>query len=357
METGISKYAYSVSCAHLYEKYFFSRSDVDKLLNASSYEAVIASLVEKGWNIPEDSRDTNMLLDNEMTRAWNTVIAYTPDISVFYPLILRNDYHNLKAGIKSLLTGFDTDMHFIRPSIISPDLMKEAVEEQKFELLPEPFNTLGKEIYDLLVTTADGQKADIIIDRKCLEETLKEAKKTGVDIIKKMSEIYVASSNIKTAFRAIRTGKSSEFLEQSLAEGCTSVDKNELIKAISGTNKDENEKKANKSDFFRLETAVTEAPEQEISKMDALLNYLSTTEYAEGIKLLSSAPADYEKWVDDYMLSFLIPTKNMPLGAEPITGFYIGKEAEVKNIRIILAAKQNNLPTDMIKGRLRRLYE
>ena len=92
-------------------------------------------------------------------------------------------------------------------------------------------------------------------------------------------------------------------------------------------------------------------------KMDELLSYLGTTSYSSGTKYLSSSPAEFEKWVDDQMLSLLLPTKYSPLGPEPLIGFYLGKEAEIRNIRIILAAKQNNLSLEVVSGRLRRLYE
>ena len=91
--------------------------------------------------------------------------------------------------------------------------------------------------------------------------------------------------------------------------------------------------------------------------MEDLLSYLSTTSYSSGTKYLSSSPAEYEKWVDDQMISLLIPTKYSPLGPEPLIGFYLGKEAEIRNVRIVLAAKQNNLPLDVVSKRLRRLYE
>ena len=141
-------------------------------------------------------------------------------------------------------------------------------------------------------------------------------------------EIYTATCNIKTAFRAIKTGKDGAFLEKALSSGNKTISREKLI-ACAGAEK----------------------------KMDELLSYLSTTSYSSGTKYLSSSPAEFEKWVDDQMLSLLLPTKYSPLGPEPLIGFYLGKEAEIRNIRIILAAKQNNLPLDVVSGRLRRLYE
>ena len=328
MGQAISKYAYAVSGAHVYEKTFFTKSDMDKLLTAPSYDAVVSMLADRGWPMPDDTRDSGKILDRELVRMWDWILASTPNPDVFRVLILKNDYHNLKAGIKCLLSDFDVDLHFIAPSNIEPSLMKEAIETHEFSKLPEPFASLGQEVYDLLVRTGDGQMADVLIDRKCLDEITKAAQAANIDLLKEEMEIYTATTNIKTAFRAIKTGKDKDFLDRALSEGCTTVSKDRLV-------------------------SCAEAEK----KMEEFFNYLDSTPYSSGTKYLSSSPADFEKWVDDKMISLLIPTKNSPLGPEPMIGFYLGKEAEVKNVRIIMGAKQNDLPLDVVAKRLRRLYE
>ena len=138
----------------------------------------------------------------------------------------------------------------------------------------------------------------------------------------------VITANIKAAFRAIKTGKDGAFLEKALSTGNTSISRDKLIACAGAEN-----------------------------KMEELMTYLSTTSYSSGTKYLSSSPSEFEKWVDDKMISLLIPYKNSPLGPEPMIGFYLGKEAEIKNARIILSAKQNGLPVDVVATRARRLYE
>lgn len=326
MSQSISKYAYSVSGAHVYEKSFLRKSDIDKLLTAPSYEAAVAVLSEHGWTMPDDSRDIGKILDLEMTRAWSWILESAPDPTLFDCLIRKNDYHNLKAGIKSLLSDFDVDLHFISPSTLDQTLLKEAIETNHFDMLPSPFAKLAEEVYDVLVRTQDGQAADVMVDRKCLDEIQMMAAKTKIPLLIEEMELYTATTNIKTAFRAIRTGKDSSWLEKALTDRCTTVSREKLISFAGG-------------------------------KVDDLLNYLATTPYSAGTKSLSSSPSEFEKWVDDEMVARLLSTKNSPLGPEPLIGFYLGKEAEVKNARIILSAKQNNLPIEMVASRVRRLYE
>ena len=102
MGASTTKYAYAVSGAHVYEKNFFRKSDMDKLLAAPSYEAVVAILQERGWTMPDDTRDSGKILDLELSRAWSWVLSSAPDPKLFRVLILRNDFHNLKAGFSSV---------------------------------------------------------------------------------------------------------------------------------------------------------------------------------------------------------------------------------------------------------------
>jgi V/A-type H+-transporting ATPase subunit C len=44
------------------------------------------------------------------------------------------------------------------------------------------------------------------------------------------------------------------------------------------------------------------------------------------------------------------------LGTEPLVAYYLGKEAEIRDVRIILSAKQVGLTPAEIRARLRRLY-
>lgn len=64
-----------------------------------------------------------------------------------------------------------------------------------------------------------------------------------------------------------------------------------------------------------------------------------------------------EKKLDDYLMDKIKLFKINPFGMESILGFLYAKETEIKNIRIILAGKINNIENNMILERLREGYE
>ena len=317
-------YAFSVASIRVKESSLLGQTEMEQLLAIPSHSAALSFLSEHGWDIPIGMSDTNQILRRELVRTWNLLCEIAPDISILYPLILRKDYHNLKAGIKSSLSGFPVNTYFLSPSTLPFDLIVDAVTRREFDILPQPFAAVGEEAYDVLVRTGDGQLADILIDRASLTDILARAKATQNKLVIDLAELFCAAANIKTAIRSARTERNTEFLDRALSE-CGTLDKSELV----------------------LEASRGVTP---------LMSYLSTTVYAAGAALVSEHPAAFEKWCDDEGIALLERTKYEFFGPEPLVAYYFSKEAELKNVRILLAAKENNIPVNEIRQRMRRLY-
>jgi len=317
-------YAFSVASIRVKESSLFGQTEMEQLLAVSSHSAAVSFLAEHGWDIPAGLSDTNQILRRELVRTWDFLCEIAPDITILYPLILRKDYHNLKAGIKSSLSGYPVNTYFLSPSTLPHALVVDAVTRREFDILPQPFAAVGEEAYDILVRTGDGQLADILIDRASLTDILVRAKATQNKLVIDLSELFCAAANIKTAIRSAYTERNEEFIERALSQ-CDTLDKNELV----------------------MEASRGIAP---------LMSYLSTTVYAAGAALVSESPSAFEKWCDDEGLALLERTKYEFFGPEPLVAYYFSKEAELKNVRILLAAKENNIPVNEIRQRMRRLY-
>jgi len=319
-----TQYAFSVSSIRVKESALFGQTEMEQLLAIPTYAAALSFLSEHGWDVPAGRPETNQILRRELLRTWDFLCEIAPDISILYPLILRKDYHNLKAGIKSSLSGFDVNTYFMYPSTLSHELLIDAVTQRQFDILPAPFAAVGEEAYDALVRTSDGQLADILIDCTALTDILARSKATRNKLIIDLAELYCAAANMKTAIRAARTEKNEEFLQRALSE-CGTLEKDRLISEAS-------------------------------RGFEPLMAYLATTVYAAGAALVSESPSAFEKWCDDEAMALLDRTRYEFFGPEPLIAYYYSKEAEIKNVRILLAAKENHIPADKVRQRLRRLY-
>lgn len=317
-------YAYSVTSIRVKESSLLGQVEMDQLMAASSYPAAVSFLAEHGWEVTSARQTANSILRRELQRAWDLLCEIAPDITILHPLILRKDYHNLKAGIKSKLSGQPVNAYFLTPSTLSHTLLVDAITRRAFDILPEPFATVGEEAYDVLVRTGDGQLADILIDKIALTDILAKAKATENKLMIELSELFCAAANIKIAIRAAQTDRNEEFLRRAISD-CDTLDAESLIS----------------------EASLGIGP---------LMAYLGTTIYAAGVAFISTSPASFEKWCDDKEIAMLEKTKYEFFGPEPLIAYYLMKEAEIKNVRILLSAKENNIPVEEIRQRLRRLY-
>ncbi|MEG1437195.1 MAG: V-type ATPase subunit, partial [Oscillospiraceae bacterium] len=59
---------------------------------------------------------------------------------------------------------------------------------------------------------------------------------------------------------------------------------------------------------------------------------------------------------DDLIMNCIKPARYKAFGVDPIVAYYLAKDAEIKSVRIILSAKLNHLPADIIRERVRALY-
>lgn len=317
-------YAYAVTAVRVRENRLLTSADLLRLTEADSVGTVMEFLRARGWQIPAGSQDIAALLRNELIGTWDFLREIAPDLSILHALILRKDYHNLKAAIKSSLSGIDIGTYFLSPGTVPQDLIREAVKSRDYSALPDSMKSAGEEAYDVLVRTGDGQLADIIIDRAALDDILATAIRSGNPLLIRLQELFCTAADIKTAFRASRMHKNTDFLERAISMG-GKPDRAGLIESAS----------------------KGEA---------ALLTWLSKTEYAEGSALLASSPAGFEKWCDDKAVAMTEDVKYMFFGPEPLIAFYLAKEAEIKNLRILLTALENNLPFDQVRDRMRRMY-
>ncbi|HER24903.1 MAG TPA: V-type ATP synthase subunit C, partial [Candidatus Atribacteria bacterium] len=70
----------------------------------------------------------------------------------------------------------------------------------------------------------------------------------------------------------------------------------------------------------------------------------------------SNSLMELEKQRDNFILNFSKIGKYITFGIEPLVGYIIAKENDIKNIRIILSGKLNKLSPEQITERVRDTY-
>jgi V/A-type H+-transporting ATPase subunit C len=220
-----------------------------------------------------------------------------------------------------LITG---EMQILEDGTLDQAAVETALKESDYEALPKDMRQVAQEAKETLLQTRDGQLCDAIIDRAALEAVRKAGAASGEKLLKDYGELICATGDIKIAVRCARCGKDRSFLMKALAP-CDSLD------------------------IELLADAAT-------SGVDAICAYLDHTDYADAVDELKKSVAAFERWCDNRMIETIRPEIHNPFGIGPIAAYILARENEIRTVRIILAAKRNNLPEEMLRERVRVMY-
>lgn len=317
------QYTYAVARIHTKENSMLSIQDMERLLAASDMAEAMAFLGEKGFAV-SDSGLIDEIISQERAKMWKLISELVDDLSVFDIFLYENDFHNLKAAVKSTLNDSTPENVFVDNGSVPWEKIYNSVKNREFAELPGFMQGIAERAVKTLMETGDGGLCDVIVDKAYLEACLLAAQKTDSDFIKKYSEIMVAMSDIRIAARGSRLGKNSEFFKRSLAE-CGTINVESLgVAAAKG--------------------------------FDDLVEYLRTTDFRDAADVLGESYVAFEKWCDDRLMQEIRKEKHNNFTVAPIAAYILAKESELKAVGLVLTAKQNKLDENIIRERLRELY-
>ncbi len=316
-------YVYGVANIRAKENSLLTGNDIEQLLGFDE-SAINRFLADKGW---EMTADVEKSFAKQSLIAWNTVMDVLPDKHELDFLIIKNDFHNLKAALKAYMGNDDAMKYMVGPCVSDPSLIWEAIKKKDYALLPEMLQDIAKECDDILAQTLNGQLTDIMLDRKSVEAMYEQASKTGHPKLLELASLMGEIINLKTTVRAVAMKKDKVFLEEAISE----------MSPISKLNRKE-----------MIQTAE--------EGMQAFLNYLETTPYQDAVEMIETSTTAFEKWCEDKIVQFLQIAKQTSFGPLPLAAYYMAREAEIKTVRIIVSCKRNAMPEETIRERIRMLY-
>lgn len=304
------------------------------MIDSKSPEEAMKVLTDAGYGYSSGDVSTpfdyEKLLKEEEKKTYKFLEEIAPEPEIFGLFLLKNDYHNIKVLLKGEFSGNSDESLLLQTGTISIPVLKTSINNRKFDALPEIMAKGIKEAIDTYGRTTDPQVIDIILDSTCFNHMKEKARFSEKDYLIKMVEILIDLANIKIFIRLKALDKSIDFLQKVLLKG--------------GSIPEEK--------FF---TGMGES-------MDKIIENFKNTPYEkicqEGITsyMATGSLSIFEKLSDDYVMSYVKKYKNLTFGVEPLVGYLIGKDTEIKNARIIMVGKINNINNDVIRERLREIY-
>ncbi|MBR5155613.1 MAG: V-type ATPase subunit [Clostridia bacterium] len=318
-----NQYIYAATRLHAMEDSMLSRQNIERIFTSSTIDDALSVLSQKGYDCTSLTT-VEELIDREQEKTLKLVSSLVEDMSVFDVLFYTGDFQNLKAAVKSIANEDYLAGLFVAGGTIPPEVIAQAVEKRKFDILPKFLRDTAKNARKLFLETGDGALCDRMIDRACLDTILERGKQSDCKMIRDYAELTVALGDIKIALRGARLGKKIEFFKQSLAN-CDSISVSLLEKAAANGEKD-------------------------------VLEYLKLTDYGESGEAWKEGYEVFEKWCDDKVMEKVKEHRFNYFTLAPIAAYILAKNTEFKTVRIAVTALQNQIDAKKVRERLRELY-
>lgn len=329
-----TRYAYAVGRIRAIEKNLLDKNKLDKMLDAKSPEDAVKVLVEAEYGTSSGDLTSvyeyERLLNEETKKVFKLLNDIAPQPELFELFLLKNDYHNIKVLLKDEFLGQNNEHLLTSTGSISLTKLKYMLKEREMSDMPAIMRKAIEDSLDSFNRTRDPQVFDLILDKACFAQMIEIAKDTENEFLLGLIIRTIDLANIKTFLRVKNLKKSWDFLQNVLLLG-GKIDKDIFVKNLQDS-------------------------------LDNFINALRNSAYGqlceEGITdyINSGSLAKLENLSDNFIMSYVKKAHYISFGIEPLIGYLIAKETEIKNARIIMIGKINNISTDIIKERLREAY-
>ena len=323
-------YLYASARIKSLEKNLLTRDKLERMSEARTTEDALKLLNESGW--PEIISPTmaamEEVLSSRRSEAFALIRSLAPDKRLPDVFLIKYDYHNLKALLKSEAIFDDAEALLIESGKLPVRQLKLMLQENSFSAMSRQMAASIAEARDVLARTQDPQLLDLILDKAMYADMLDIAKSVGSKFLTDYVILMIDSVNLRVAVRLRRMGKGTEALRYALIPGGD----------VSAS---------------RLLGDVTP------DLIEAVFNTSSLAAAAHiGARALrgEASLSDVDMACDDELLKYLKKAKYIAFGAEPLIGYLAAVEAELTSVRTVITGRLAGLAADMITERLRDSY-
>lgn len=332
------------------EKNLLTRSDFERLNDLDTIDEVLNNLSDTIYRDSIDelsnAQEYEEILKKELKRSYALLEELAPDNKILNYMKEKYHFHNLKVMVKENIQGNDyknlymdlggLDLAFIKKNLIKEekkDSFDFVLGDKKEEDLPreEKYLSFAKVALEKFEESNNPQDIDLSLDKDFYQMKLKDAKEMDSEKLIDFTREEVDLTNLVSLLRVKSQDESLDLLKESLIDGGF-ISRDKFIDYFS-------------YDINRIREAMTNTNIGKYVK-DILKDDRNIDEMIMAL----------EKVIDDHLTDFTIDSKMVTFGPEVLMNFLISKEIEIKNLRILLVAKQNNLDKDLSLERLRKSY-
>lgn len=324
-------FAFATGRIRALEAKLLKKAHYQRLLDTADAGEAWRALAELGYTKAAERKldEYEDTLTRELRDLYALVMELSPAPERTAWLQRRYDFHHMKVYLKAKLLGEDPRESVLDGvGIVPPKLIEVSVNTGVWSELPGELAAAGQRALREYESTRQAQIIDTVIDQELFSYL--HAVTSGHTFAETLVAIWADLLNLRSLVRMKLLARARLSLARVLVPG-GSLESSRLLALMDAG----------------IETWADE---------------LRHTPYSEvisrGLAHLTEkrSLALFEKLSDDFVMEFLKRAKLALYGAEPLIAYVLAKEAELKNIRIILVGKRNGVAKETLAERLREPY-
>lgn len=322
-----TQYASANTLIRIKEKEFLTREQLEQLVRVDSLSQALSQLKNTVYGNLSDDFDQDLLQHQIMM--YKELSELIDDVNVKNVFTLIYVYHNLKVLIKQQLTGLQLEHLLIPIGEYSIDELKQLVQTLESDMLPLNVVDCVRYVVENYQHYENVQSIDLLLDEGYFKHILVCVNQLNDEKLLNTVKFWIDIFNVTTVLRLSKGKLSRSQLKLFLVEG-GHLQVSELI-----------------------DLAM-------VNKLKDVVALLNTTPFNFVINLLGvsneSPVGDIERLKDNVTHYYLQDAKYEAFGYLPLLSFVFYKEMEIKNLRLILTGKDNQMDSALLKERMKPVY-
>ncbi len=303
-----------------------TRATLLDLANAENADAAIDLLSGTDYALPAGSRgpeQIEQMLHDRRTEIRRTFASLMQDPLLVELLEARDDFSNLRLAIRRLVTEQPIGADYSIDGSIPADQFEEVLQAEDYGRFPEHLQEAVESAVLGFYESKDIRRIDYELDKAQATYKLRRARDLNCEFLCSLFRIQIDLINIRMMLRLKAAGRDDRNLF--LFGGFIETDK--FIHAL------------------------------EIG-LEAVAPLFVATPYYELVEggilywTTNQSFLRLERLCEEYMRGFLLQTRALAAGWQPIVAYLLLMEQEIRTVRMILTGKQNGLDVRLILDRL-----
>lgn len=324
----------SSTTVRVYETKLLSRPTTERIIDAKDFDDAFKMLSETVYGDKlqklEKKEDYGDALQAELEEVYRKIREMNQGEVIYDFASLRYSFHNLKVLIKENILKKDfSEILSALGNVNIPVIRAELGKERGKDLTVRYMSQVAQVLKDY-EEHQDPQRIDILLDKFYLAELIRVAEESKIEMFQDYAADTVDVSNVKSLIRSKKQGKSPDFVKFVLADGGR-VSREQML-SMYGENVG--------------------------MMLEKLTHSVLSSHVRKGLDAYKASGRlqEIERELENYQMERAKKSKSVTYGPEVLFSYLLAKEAEVKNLRILMVSKQNGLSAEAIRERLRDSY-